>query len=96
MTKTLFAFIHDPKDQTMSDVLDVIGQEAQWLKLSRKELLTQLRRANRVAQTRLQGSRLQWRSWVSDLSTLVDRSVAAVARTARRVCARFLSCAYSV
>lgn len=75
MTKTLFAFIHDPKDQTMTDVLDVLAQEAQWLKLSQKELLTQLRRANRVAQTRIQGSRLQWRSLVLDLSTLVDRSV---------------------
>jgi hypothetical protein len=75
MTKTLFAFIRDPKDKTMRDVIDVIGQEAQWLDLSRRELVTQLRRARRVAHTRFQGSRLQWRSLVSDLSTMVDRSV---------------------
>jgi hypothetical protein len=59
----------------MTNVLEVISQEAQWLKQSRDELLAQLRRANRVANRRWGGQRRQWRSLVAELSTLVDRSV---------------------
>lgn len=58
----------------MTDVLEVISQEAQWLKVSRDELLGQLRRANRVANRRWSSRRGQWRSLVNDLTTLIDRS----------------------
>jgi len=57
----------------MADVLEVISQEAQWLKVSRDELLAQLRRANRVANRRWGGRRGQWRSLVTDLGAVVDR-----------------------
>lgn len=59
----------------MTDVLEVISQEAQWLKQSRDELLAQLRRANRVANRRWGGQRRQWKSLVAELSTLIDRSM---------------------
>ena len=59
----------------MNDVLDVISQEAEWLKASRAELRAQLLRANRIATKRWAGRRSQWRSLVADFSNLVDRSV---------------------
>lgn len=59
----------------MTDVLDVISQEAQLLKASREELRAQLLRANRIATKRWAGRRAQWRSLVADFTNLVDRSV---------------------
>lgn len=59
----------------MTDVLDVISREAQWLKVSRDELVAQLERARRVASRRRRYGRSQWQALVADMFALVDRSI---------------------
>ena len=75
----LFKWIDDTfannQEEAMTDVLEVISQEAQWLKVSRDELLSQLRRANGVTNRRWGSRRGQWRSLVTDVTTLIDRSI---------------------
>ena len=67
--------INHVREDAMTDVLNAISREAQWLKVSREELLDQLREANRVASRRWRRHRPEWRSLITDIGNLVDRSI---------------------
>lgn len=59
----------------MTDVFDLLAQEARWLKVSRDELVSRIDNARRTTAWRLRDGQLQLKHAMADITHIVDRSI---------------------